>query len=95
MNYDFPCNNEFIKYDKPTQTIAFTIQNGPIKEVGVNGCQIDNVIEFARSFIGAMNEHFPCRENSLTLTKLDEALLWLGARKANREKRGVEGMNVA
>jgi len=36
----------------------------------------------------------PCRENSIVITKLDEALLWLGKRKAYREKRGVEGTNV-
>ena len=73
--------------------VTFQVQDGPIKEVGVNGCQVDDVIAWARAKIQGFNKAFPCRENSLVLTKLDEALLWLGARKANREARGVEGSN--
>ncbi len=71
------------------------LQNGPIKEVGVNGCQVDDVIKWARDLIASMNGKFPCRENSLILTKLDEALLWSLSRKLDRENRGVEGLNKA
>ena len=74
-------------------TVSFTIQDGPIKEVGVNGCQIDDIIEFAKDTIAGFNEKFPCRENSLIITKLDEALLWSLKRKLDREKRNVEGTN--
>ncbi len=73
--------------------VSFQIQDGPIKEVGVNGCQIDDVIRWAKEFIEFHNGKFPCRENSLAITKLDEALLWLYERKRNREARGVEGLN--
>lgn len=76
-------------------TVTFTVQSGPIKEFGVNGCQIDDVIAWAKSKIEEFNQAFPCRENSLIITKLDEALLWSYQRKANREKRGVEGQNKA
>jgi len=34
---------------------------------------------------------FGCRENALTITKLEEALHWLGHRSAERVRRGVEG----
>lgn len=80
-----------IYIDHDVNMISFRIQNGPIKEVGVNGCQVDTLIEAAKIIIEGLNKKFPCRENSLAITKLDEALHWLGARKANREKRGVEG----
>lgn len=73
--------------------VTFQIQEGPIKEVGVNGCQIDDVIEFAKNTIEGFNKSYPCRENSVVITKLDEALLWLMKRKMDREKRGVEGVN--
>ena len=33
----------------------------------------------------------PCRENSIVLTHLEEALMWLDKRTANRVARGVEG----
>lgn len=74
-------------------SVKFTIQSGPIKEFGVNGCQIDDVIRWAKEKVEEFNKAFPCRENSLVVTKLDEALLWLYERKRLREVRGVEGLN--
>ena len=76
-------------------TISFKIQDGPIKENGVNGCQVDTVIEAAKTIIEGLNEKFPCRENSLAITKLDESLMWLRERTRKREERGVEGFNKA
>jgi hypothetical protein len=73
--------------------LSFTIQNGPIKENGVNGCQVDTVIETAKIIVEGLNKKFPCRENAMVITKLDEALLWSMKRKQDREKRGVEGLN--
>ncbi len=74
-----------------TSSVEFTIQSGPIKEFGVNGCQIDDVIEWVKEKIEGFNAAFPCRENSMIVTKLDEALLWSAKRKMDREKRSVEG----
>lgn len=76
-----------------TSTVTFQIQSGPIKEFGVNGCQIDDVIAWAKEKIEGFQQAFPCRENAIVLTKLDESLLWLMKRKLDREKRGVEGSN--
>ena len=81
----------FIKVDG--NSISFTIQDGPIGENGVNGCQIDDVIIVSTSIIRKLNGEFPCRENSLAITKLEEATMWLEKRKADREARGVEGFN--
>lgn len=72
-------------------TITFQIQDGPIKEVGVNGCQIDALGEAWLNIITGFNEKFPCRENAITITKIEEALLWQQKRKQDRVKRGVEG----
>lgn len=81
----------YIIINHETNTIAFRIQNGPIKEVGVNGCHVDTIIEATKLIIEGLNKNFPCRENALVITKLDEALLWLMKRKLDREKRNVEG----
>ena len=51
-------------------TIAFRIQNGPIKENGVNGCQVDTIIEAAKAIIIGLNEKFPCSENSIAIDHL-------------------------
>lgn len=75
--------------------ITFQIQDGPIRENGVNGCQVDDVIRTARDIITGLNERFPCRENSVAITKLQEAEMWLLERKRERERRGVEGFNKA
>lgn len=84
-------NNNYIEINDFHNAITFKIQNGPIRENGINGCQVDTLIEAAKLIIEGLNKQYPCRENSLVITKLDEALLWLMKRKLDREKRGVEG----
>lgn len=37
---------------------------------------------------------FPCRENSIAVTKLQEALMWLNERTRERKARGVEGKHL-
>jgi len=73
--------------------ISFRIQDGPIKEHGVNGCQVDTLIEAAKMIIEGLNKNFPCQENYNAISRLEDALMWLGQRKKNREQRGVEGLN--
>jgi len=71
---------------------AIKFQKGPINEVGVNGCHNEDliaiVIDRLQSF---QNSEFKCRENEIAIIKLEEAMLWLNFRTANRQKRGVEG----
>ena len=74
-------------------TVSFTIQSDPIKEVGVNGIQAVDMLEYIKCLFESLNETFPCRENSLTITKIEEAIHWQEARTKNRIKRGVEGKN--
>lgn len=88
-----PFNFIYVRHD--VNSISFNIQKGPIKECGVNGCQVDTLIEAAKVILEGLNKQFPCRENSIAITKLDEALFWLEKRKKDREKRGVEGQSKA
>lgn len=81
----------YIEVNDSCNAITFKIQNGPIKEKGVNGCQVDTIIETAKTMLEGLNNKFPCRENACAITKLDEALHWLEHRRKEREKRGVEG----
>lgn len=85
--------SDYIVVDHDENAIAFKLQNGPIGEKGINGCQVDTMIETATIIIRELNKNFPCRENSLAITKLEESLHWLRARKVDRVKRGVEGQN--
>ena len=83
--------NYFIYARKDKNSLSFTLQDGPIKESGINGVQVDTLIHAARQIIHGFNKKIPCRENALALTRLDEALHWLNARTKDREQRGVEG----
>lgn len=70
-------------------------QNGPIKENGVNGTTqealLTIVIDRLRSFQAGP---YACRENAISLTHCEEALMWLQSRTRAREARGVEGTTV-
>lgn len=87
--------DHFIEICDEANAITFKLQNGPIKAVGKNGCQVDDIITVARDIIRGLNRNFPCRENAFAALNLEEALLWLEARKYDRENRGVEGTNQA
>ena len=84
-----------IVIDDNLNMVAFKIQKGAVKENGINGCQVDTMIHVAKTIIEELNAKFPCRENAMTITKLDEALMWLEKRRRNREERGVEGYEKA
>lgn len=75
--------------------VSFTVQSDPIKEVGVNGLQASDMLHYVKCLFESLNEAFPCRENALTITKIEEAIHWQEARTKNRIKRGVEGKNEA
>lgn len=83
--------HHFVSVSQDRNTIAFKLQKGPIKEVGVNGCQVGTLIEAARLIIEGLNKQLPCLENEKVLSNLASAQLWLNWRKINREARGVEG----
>lgn len=81
--------------DDDQNLIAFKIQNGPVKEVGVNGCQVEDVVAVAKHIVEQLNTKFPCRENAMMITKLDEAIMWSKKRTADRQARQVEGLSKA
>lgn len=75
--------------------ISFDLQDGPAKENGRNGTDATDLVRYAIGLYREFNAAFPCRENSITITKLEEAIHWQESRTRDREKRGVEGKNEA
>ncbi len=74
--------------------ITIKFQLGPVKEFGVNGCQIPDVVRVLIDRINGFNREgapFRCRENSLAVTKLEEALHWLGASEGRSGSSGRRG----
>lgn len=74
--------------------INIKLQNGPIKECGVNGCQIDAIILFCRDKIFEFNNILACHENETAIYHLTQALFALKKRTLKRELRGVEGTSL-
>ncbi|MFK5882809.1 MAG: hypothetical protein QM489_00515 [Candidatus Izemoplasma sp.] len=86
-----PHNFIYVRHD--VNSLSFTLQNGPIKENGINGCQVDEIIEAAKQILLGLNANYPCKENACAITHLEEAGMWLNKRKQDRIKRDVEGQN--
>jgi hypothetical protein len=64
----------------------------PLRPSRPNGAFVEDVIAAAKQRIEHYQDgKFACRENALAITKLEEALLWLNKRTADRTARGVEG----
>ena len=70
-------------------------QNGTVKENGRNGLQVEEALGQVLARIKEYNLEVPCRENSIVITKLEESIMWLNKRTADREARGVEGTHEA
>lgn len=67
-------------------------QEGPIKEVGINGVNNEDLILMVLSRLQSFQQtSFACRENEMAITKLEESLMWLRKRTQDREARNVEG----
>jgi hypothetical protein len=80
--------------------ISIDWQNGPlgrgVDRILPNGAFVEGVIAAALGRLEFYNStEFRCRENSLAITKLEEALHWCQHRTADRESREVEGTHQA
>lgn len=57
-----------------------------------NGILTESLIQCAKQFMESVNVgDLACRENSMAITKLDEALMWINKRAEDRKLRGVQG----
>jgi len=58
-----------------------------------DGTTNEEVLKVLINRIKYLQAKFACRENAIVLTKLEESLMWLEKRTADRKARGVEGRN--
>lgn len=75
------------------KTLSLEFQSGPVKENGVNGITSEALLAILIHRTQVLNDRFQCRENSIAITKMQEALMWFDKRTADRKARGVEGLN--
>ncbi len=82
----------FIDHD--VDMISFKMMTKPVSEGGnINNCQWSDLVATGLEQLKYFNNKFPCRENALTITKLEEALMWNDKRTKDRIKRNVEGQD--
>jgi len=87
-----PNFNIFLRHD--VDSLSFNMLTKPANEGGdLNRCQLVDLIHTSLTMLKYLNEKFPCRENAVTITKLEEALMWQEKRTKDREARNVEGKN--
>lgn len=81
------------------QTIQF-IQKEPLSEGSTDlktvsdGTTNEALLEVLIDRMQYLQGKFPCRENALVITKLEESLMWLNKRTEDRKKRNVEGKQI-
>lgn len=85
----------FIQIDHHYNMIQFKMQMGTVPEAGINGCQVDTLIETALIIVAGLNVKLPCDENYKAITYLEKALKALKRRTIDRKIRGVEGTSNA
>ena len=86
--------NHFIVVDDDTNTISFKIQQGPIKEKGLNGCQLTDLVVVANHMVTELSKNHPCAENDLTTMYWEKGLQAQADRTKDRETRNVEGTSA-
>jgi hypothetical protein len=85
--------------EKEGQTIQF-IEKVPVSENSTelktisDGTTNEELLKVEIDRLKYLNIKFPCRENSIVITKLEEALMWLEKRTRDRVERGVEGKQI-
>ena len=74
------------------QKLAFI--NKKVKDLGTgelitihDGTTNEEVLKVLIHRLTEMGKKFPCRENSIAITKMEEALMWLEKRTADRKKQ--------
>ena len=92
--------SNFENKENPGQILQF-IHKEPKEEGSTelltisDGTTNEEVLEVLINRMNFLQSKFPCRENAIAITKLDEALLWLNKRTSDRVKRNVEGKQLS
>jgi hypothetical protein len=79
-----------IQFIEKEPVLAGSTQLGTVNDGTTN----EEVLKVLIDRLAFLQAKFACRENAIAITKLEEALMWLNKRTADRKVRGVEGEAV-
>lgn len=88
-----PNFNIFVRHD--VDSITFNMLTKPASEGGdLNRCQWIDMVTMGLEILKYLNKKYPCAENSTSIRKIEEAIMWQEKRTKDRLSRGVEGKNA-
>lgn len=93
-NFDDPNTTQHIQFIHKAPSSDPTAPAGTLVTV-VDGTTNEQVLAVLIHRLKGQGAKFPCRQNSIAITKLEEALMWLENRTQERKERGVEGKALA
>ena len=78
--------------DHAKDMISFKILTKPASGGGdLRNAQWFDMVATGLEILKYLNKDYPCRENAITITKIEEALMWQEKRTKDRIARNVEG----
>ena len=94
--YELP---NFENKDERGQILQFihkepVVPGEPALATVADGTTNEELLEVLIDRLLFLQSKFPCRENAIVITKLEESLMWLEKRTADRVKRNVEGKQI-
>lgn len=91
-NFDNPARpGQIIQFIEKAPVPVDTKERGFVFEVVNDGTTNEEVLMVLIDRLKGLGKKLPCRENSIAVTKCEEALMWLEARSRDRKNRNVEG----
>ncbi len=95
----------FENQNNPGQPIQFIEKDTDPSGIGVggdgttlytvnDGTTNEEVLAMLIDRMHYLQAKFPCRENAIVITKLEESLMWLNKRTEDRKARNVEGKQI-
>lgn len=90
---------ELVNFESSTQVIQFihkepNVNNSNELQTVSDGTTNEEVLRMLIDRMQFLQSKFPCRENAIVITKLEESLMWLDKRTADRLARNVEGKHL-
>lgn len=84
---------QFIHKEPMVVAALLPTTSGEMRTIS-DGTTNEEVLEVLIDRMNYLQAKFHCRENAIVITKLEESLMWLNKRTADRVKRNVEGKHI-
>lgn len=85
-----------ISKNKSDVSVISSIEDSKVVTLSTinNGTTNEEVLKMLIDRMNFLQSQFPCRENAIVITKLEESLMWLEKRTIDRTVRSVEGKQL-